>query len=588
MQKRVLQLPSKEPSAVHRWLKAQRTHAAKPLRLATWLGTLGGMLAIAQAFLVAYLVDAAVFGGKSFAELKLWLALLLPVLLLRFAAGWGAEQQAFAAAQTIKSAVRRQLVAHLRTLGPVQLADTPSGSITSSVIDGVEGLEGYYARYVPAAALAGMVPLLLLLAVLPADGLSALVLLVTAPLIPVFMILIGKGAERANQRQWRELARMGGHFLDVLQGLTTLKVLNAAGKERRRIREVSEAFRRSTMGVLRIAFLSSAVLEFFAAISIAIIAVLIGFRLLDGEMAFFYGLFVLLLAPEFFLPLRNLGTHNHARMEAVGAAEHIVQLLSLNSDTRSKGELVTTTVAGDIAFDEVHFDYGNGRRALNGLSFSVDTQTHTALVGRSGSGKSTVANLLLRFAAIQSGEITIDGHPLQSFDDETWHRQLAWIPQKPRLFAGSVADNIRLGNTDASDEAMRDAAARAQALMFIEQLPQGFATRIGDGGRQLSGGQAQRLAIARALLRDCPLVILDEPTAHLDAASEQAVHQALNALSKGRTVITIAHRLQTLRQADRIIVLDDGRCVESGSYAELANSNGAFAGLLNAGEEALA
>ncbi len=582
----VLLLPPNDSTAIHRWLKAQRSHAAAGLRLATWLGALGGTLAIAQAWLVAYVIDASVFRGSTFVELQPWLAILLPVLGLRFATTWGAEHQAFAAAQQIKQQVRRQLVAKLQSIGPLGLSDRSSGSVASSLIDGVEGLEGYYARYVPAAAIAGMVPLLLLLAIAPADWVSAVVLLITAPLIPVFMILIGKGAERANQRQWRELARMGGHFLDVLQGLVTLKVLNAGSRERQRIRHIADDFRRTTMGVLRVAFLSSAVLEFFAAISIAIIAVLIGFRLLDGDMAFFYGLFVLLLAPEFFLPLRNLGAHNHARMEAVGAAENIVNLLSLDAD-KADGASTEPPPTGDIRFDDVHFDYGKGRRALNGLSLTITANAHTALVGRSGSGKSTLANLLLKFASAQSGDITIGNRSLNDIDQPAWHRQVAWIPQKPRLFAGSVADNIRLGCADASDADVVDAATKAQALGFIEQLPEGFDTHIGDGGRALSGGQAQRLAIARALLRDCPIVILDEPTAHLDTVSEQAVQQALAVLIKDRTVVTIAHRLHTIRQADHVIVLQDGKAIESGSYTQLSSARGAFAELLAAGEEAL-
>ncbi|MCG6966373.1 MAG: thiol reductant ABC exporter subunit CydD [Chromatiaceae bacterium] len=562
------------------WLKAQRPYAARGLKLAALLGALGGILAVAQAWGIAKVIDGAVFKQQDLHALLPWLWALLPILLVRFLAAWGAERQAVRGALAVKRAIRAQLFDRIRGLGPIGLADERSGTIASSLLEGVEGLEPYFARYLPAASLVGMVPMVIALAVLPADWLSAVVLLVTAPLIPVFMILIGRRAERVNQRQWQQLARMGGHFLDVLQGLTTLKLFNASRRELDQIARVSDDFRRSTMSVLRVAFLTSAVLEFFAAISIAIIAVLIGFRLLDGEMAFLYGLFVLLLAPEFYLPLRNLGVQNHARMEAIGAAENIVRLL--DREPLLPGAAATGAIppAGDIRFEQVVFAYEPGRSALNGLDLHIAHGAHVALVGRSGSGKSTVANLLLRFVTPQQGRVLLDGQPIDTFDHAAWQAAVAWIPQRPRLFAATVADNIRLGRPDASDDAVYEAARRAQALDFIERLPDGLATRVGEGGRGLSGGQTQRLAVARALLRDCPLVVLDEPTAHLDPASQARVQSALDELAKGRTVLTIAHRLETIRQVSQIIVLDQGAVVEQGSFAELSKRGGHFSALL--------
>jgi ATP-binding cassette subfamily C protein CydD len=570
------------------WLKAQRPLAARELGRTTLLGSLAGVLAVAQAWAIATIVDRALFGEAASASGWLWA--LPPILLARFLAGWGAERQAFRGAQKVKRAIRARLFDHVCRLGPVGLADERSGAIAGGLVEGVEGLEPYFARYLPAASLVGMVPPVILLAVLPADWQSALVLLVTAPLIPVFMVLIGRRAERLSQQQWRQLARMGGHFLDVLQGLTTLKLFDAGRRELERIARISDEFRRSTMSVLRVAFLTSAVLEFFAAISIAIIAVLIGFRLLDGEMAFLYGLFVLLLAPEFYLPLRNLGVQNHARMEAVGAAEELVRLLGREPlvPPVPDGAGAAVPAGGDIRFEGVSFAYAPGRRALDGLDLTLPRGAHVALVGRSGSGKSTVASLLLRFIAPQQGRILVGETPLDGLDHAAWQAAVAWIPQRPRLFAGTVAENIRLGRPAADDAAVREAARRAQALAFIERLPQGFATPVGEGGRGLSGGQTQRLAIARALLRDCPLVILDEPTAHLDAASQAEVQHALDELARGRTLLTIAHRLETVRHADRVVVLEEGAVVEQGSYDELAARGAHFSRLLHAEGELVA
>lgn len=579
-------MKSDDNQHIKTWLKAQRPLAARALRHAALLGACSGVLAVAQAWAIAQLIDGAVFRNQDLSHLMPWLWALLPIVLARFLAAWGAEREAFRGALAVKRATRSQLFGQIRRLGPIGLADERSGMIAGSMLEGVEGLEPYFARYLPAAALVGMVPMVIALAVLPADWLSALVLLATAPLIPLFMILIGRRAERLNQQQWRQLARMGGHFLDVLQGLTTLKLFNASRRELAQIAQVADGFRRSTMAVLRIAFLTSAVLEFFAAISIAIIAVLIGFRLLDGEMAFLYGLFVLLLAPEFYLPLRNLGVQNHARMEAVGAAENIVRLLERapllpTADTPG----LPIPDSGDIRFEQVGFAYQPGRPALNGVDLRIERGTHVALVGQSGSGKSTVANLLLRFVAPQQGRILIGDRPIDAIDPASWQAAVAWIPQRPRLFAGTLADNIRLGRPDASDAAVQDAARRAQALAFIERLPDGFATRVGEGGRGLSGGQTQRLAIARALLRDCPFVVLDEPTAHLDPAAQHKVQEALAELARGRTVLTIAHRLETIRQVAQVIVLDAGAVVERGSFAELSARDGAFSALLHAAGE---
>jgi ATP-binding cassette subfamily C protein CydD len=352
------------------------------------------------------------------------------------------------------------------------------------------------------------------------------------------------------------------------------------------------------MQVLRLAFLSSAVLEFFATLGIAIVAVFIGFRLYQVQLplpdllsppdvSFFAGFFVLLLAPEFYLPLRSLGTHYHGRMEAVSSAERLVTILDTplpdkpatgqaEAGAADGGPAPEDIATGEVRFDDVHFSYEEGRPALAGVSFRIDAGERVALVGPSGAGKTTVANLLLGFARPTAGQITVDNRPLSELDIDTWRHRLAWVPQNPRLFAGTIADNIRLGAPDADLDAVREAARLAFADGFIEALPAGYETEVGERGTGLSGGQIQRIALARAFLRDARLVILDEATASLDPASETAVQQAVDRLAVGRSMLVIAHRLNTVRDADRILVIDQGRIVEQGDHGQLYAQDGPY------------
>ena len=566
------------------FLKGQKTLAGRHLSLAVGLGVLAGFLLILQAWCLARIVDGVIFQQQTLVEVMPWAWGMLALLLVRAGLAYASEQVAFQAAAVVKQALRERLFERLQALGPLYLAGQRSGAIAMVLTDGVEALEAYYARYLPAMSLAGLIPLAILAFVLPMDWQSALVMLVTAPLIPFFMILIGKGAERLNQSQWRQMARMSGHFLDVIQGLTTLKLFNASRREAKVIARIADDYRNATMKVLRVAFLSSLALEFFATVSIAIVAVLIGFRLLFGELDFFTGFFVLLLAPEYYLPLRSLGTHYHARMEAIGAAEQMLEVLDTPLPPQSDGGRPLPDVPLAIRIEALHFAYEPGRDALNGVDLAIGAGERVALVGPSGSGKTTLVNLLLGFAGPQQGRIVINGEALGDLDLAGWRARLAWVPQRPRLFHGTVADNIRLGRPGATVQQLAEAARLAQADEFIDGLPDGMDTVIGDGGRGLSGGQAQRLALARAFLRDAELVIMDEPTAHLDAHSEALIQRALETLADGRTLLTIAHRLETVRQSDRIVVLDAGRVAEQGDHAALMAQGGLYRCLVGAGE----
>jgi ATP-binding cassette subfamily C protein CydD len=564
-------------------LQDWKVHAGLWLRLAVAIGLASGTLLILQAWLLARTVDAVVFDQALLQQVMPWLWGLLALFLLRAGLAWASEQAAFQAAVQVKLALREILYLKVQKLGPAWLSGERSGDIVNTLSDGVEALEAYYARYLPAMSLMALVPLAILVFVFSHDWLAGVVMVVTAPLIPLFMVLIGKGAEQRNQRQWRQLAWMSAHFLDVIQGLTTLRLFNASRREAQVVARISDDYRRGTMSVLRIAFLSSFVLEFFSTVSIAMVAVLIGFRLYWGEMDFMHGLFVLLLAPEFYLPLRNLGVQYHARMEAIGAAERIVEILA-TPVAEPSGRL--TTVADlqqtDIRFEAVSFRYPDGRQAAQDIDLVIRPGETLALVGASGAGKTTLINLLMGFLQPHGGRIRVGDTPLQDIDPEAWRRQLAWLPQRPQLFPGTVADNIRLGKPRAGSEALRHAAALAQAVEFIEALPQGWDTRVGEAGQGLSGGQVQRLALARAFLRDAPLVILDEPTANLDMDSETRVHAGVRTLAAGRTLILIAHRLRTVREADRIVVMDGGRIVQTGTHTELLQGTPLYRRMVNA------
>jgi ATP-binding cassette subfamily C protein CydD len=560
------------------WLKAQKSLAGNRLKLAVAFGTLSGWLLILQAGCLAQAVSGVIFEERTLAEVMPWLWALLAIFIARAGLAWASERVAHAAAQQVKLSLRKRLYDKLRLLGPAYLSEQRSGDLVNTLSDGIEALEAYFARFLPAISLMALVPLSILVFVFPIDWISALVMLGTAPLIPLFMILIGKGAERRNQEQWQQLSRMSAHFLDTLQGLTSLKLFNASRREAAMIARISDDYRRSTMSVLRIAFLSSFALEFFSTISIAIVAVLIGFRLYWGELDFLYGFFVLLLAPEFYLPLRNMGTHYHARMAAIGAAEKMLEILDapLPESTSEQTEALQLEGPVGLRLNDVGFTYPDGRRALKGLELSVEPGEQVAIVGPSGAGKSTLLNLLLGFQPPSEGSIRVNGQPLAALDPTAWRRQVAWVPQRAHLFHGSLADNIRLARPEAKQREVEQAARLAHAHDFIERLAQGYDTRVGEGGRGLSGGQIQRIALARAFLKDAPLVILDEATAHLDLESERLIRQAIEKLTENRTLIMVAHRLRTVQQIPRILVLDQGRLAEEGDHGSLLDRRGLY------------
>jgi ATP-binding cassette, subfamily C, bacterial CydD len=548
------------------------------------LGLLAAAATIVQLVALGKVVDGVFLEGADLVEVRGLLLLLLSASILRSALLWGREVAAQRGAVRVKSELREQLFAHVLRLGPSYTKEERTGELATTATEGVEKLDAYVGRYLPQAFLSVLVPLMIAGYILPRDPSSAVLLLVTAPVIPVLMVLVGGYAEEHTRRQWRALARVGASFLDAMQGLTTLKVFGRSADEGEKVAAASEEFRRRTMKVLRYAFLSGFVLEFMTAAAIGLVAVTLGVRVISGNMPFEVAFLVLLLTPEFYKPLRELGVHRHAGMEGSAAADRIFEILTTQVRVRQgSGALDPASDEISIELAGVGYTYPESEGpALQDISLVLPAGTRTALVGRSGAGKSTLVNLLMRFVDPNMGTIRANGLEITDLPAEAWRENLALVPQRPHLFHGSVLENIRLARPDSSREQIEKAAELAGADGFIRRLPDGYATGIGERGARLSGGEAQRIAIARAFLKDAPVLLMDESTSGLDPESERMIRTALERLADGRTVLVIAHRLNTVYSADRIAVLERGRLAETGTHRTLIQNNGPYASLVYA------
>lgn len=555
--------------------------AAVVLALTVGAGLVASVLAVAQAKVVSRVITAVFLEGADLAGLWVWMVALPGVVLARAAAGFGQEWFAAGSAARIKMSIREKLLEHLLCSGPVRAGERSGGDLVATAVEGVDALEAYFSQYLPQLALAVLMPVLILGVIFPIDALSGVILLLTGPLIPFFMFLIGKNSEKLTGRQFTALRRMSAFLLDTLQGLKTLKALGRSREQAGRIVEVSERYRRVTLEVLRITFLSALVLELLGTIGTAMIAVQVGLRLLYGGLAFETAFFLLIIAPDFYQPLRSLGLRFHASQNGLAAAVQIFKILEEPVEVQEAGWKAVPPAWQEIVFEQVSYRYpGRETQALERVSLRLRRGELTALVGESGAGKTTVAALLLRFITAQAGQIWIDGMPLEEISSPEWRKQIGWVPQQAHFMRASLADNLRIANDTASDDDLWAALKLASLDMCVRGLPGGLDYRLGVGAGNLSGGQAQRLALARAFLKDPALMVLDEPTASLDPQEESILEETTRSLCKGRMVLVIAHRLATVYQADQILVMRAGRVVEAGSHADLIQADGAYAKLV--------
>ncbi len=546
-------------------------------------GALTGLLIVFQALFLARIVSGVYIGHAQWHVVWPFSLMLLAIIALRSLVAGFQESWALRFSAESQTRLRHQFIHFLLHEGGGSETRPDSGALVTLAVQGIDDFEVFLARYLPQIVITALVPAIVWLGVVSRDWLSGLILLITLPLIPLFMILIGRQAENHSQRQIQLMNRLSGHFLDVLHGLDTLKLFGRSQEQSKTIYRQSEAFRATTMATLRIAFLSGMVLELIASLSMAFIAVAVGLRLIHGQIPFETAFMVLVLIPEFYIPWRGLGAKFHDGLKGASAAKEIFELMESPLPALQGGHVqLPQSGPWSLEWRSVSFTYPSRTLpALEDITLALQPGQRLAIVGPSGSGKSTLIQLLMGTYSF-SGEIRVGGTPLSELDLNWWRRQLSWVTQRPYLFDGTILDNLRQVASDASTSQMQQALVHSGAWEFISQWHDGWDTQIGQEGVRLSGGQRQRLALARAFLLDTPVVVFDEPTQNLDLASEQALLDAMERLSKGRTVITIAHRLSTVTRADRLLVLQQGRMAQWGSPEELLRKPGLYRALVDA------
>ncbi|WP_333003525.1 heme ABC transporter permease/ATP-binding protein CydD [Vibrio coralliilyticus] len=581
-------MDKKKQRSLNKWLKQQSKLAKRWLMIAVGLGVLSSVFLLAQAALLATILHHLIIEQVDKYELVPYFLGLAAVIGVRALCSWGREIAGYRCGEQIRIYIRQLILDKLRELGPAYIKGKPAGSWATLLLEQVEDMHDFFARYLPQMSLSVLVPFVILIVVFPVNWAAGLIFLLTAPLVPMFMALVGMKAADANRKNFKALQRLSGHFYDRLQSMTTIRLFDRTKAETEVMRGASEVFRTRTMDVLKIAFLSSAVLEFFTSISIALTAVYFGFAFI-GELNFgdygagvtlMAGLFILVLAPEFYQPLRDLGTFYHAKQQAVGAAESIVEFLDTDvSAVRSGDKTLSANDAISIQAKDLEVFSPEGTKLLGPVSFELSTAQTTAIVGPSGAGKTSLINAILGFLPYQ-GSLTINGIERTELNLESWREKISWVGQNPLLLHGSIRDNITLGKDNVSDDAIQTALQESFSAEFVEQHGLDYAVSDRSGG--LSVGQAQRLALARAMVQNGQFWLLDEPTASLDARSERLVMQGLAGQVEGKTTLMVTHQLSPLQNVEQILVMENGEIVQSGHYNELSNQEGLFQNMLQA------
>ncbi|EKO3992466.1 heme ABC transporter permease/ATP-binding protein CydD [Vibrio fluvialis] len=579
-------MDKKKQRSLNIWLKQQSKLAKRWLMLAVGLGVLSSVFLLAQAALLASILHQLIIEHVDKHQLIPYFVGLAVTIAIRAGCSWARELAGFRAGQQIRIYIRQLIFDKLRALGPAYIKGKPAGAWATLTLEQVENMHDFFARYLPQMSLSVLIPFVILIVVFPVNWAAGLIFLITAPLVPLFMALVGIKAADAGRKNFKALQRLSGHFYDRLQSMTTIRLFDRTSAETEQMKGASEVFRKRTMDVLRIAFLSSAVLEFFTSISIAITAVYFGFSFI-GELNFggygasvtlFAGIFVLVLAPEFYQPLRDLGTFYHAKQQAVGAAESIVEFLNIDvSQVQSGAQTLPEMQGVEIVARDLEVFSPEGKRLVGPLTFTLNSQQTTALVGPSGAGKTSLINAILGFMPYR-GNLSINGIELSELDHAHWRKQISWVGQNPLLVHGTIRDNVTLGKSNIADTQVQAVLDSSFAAEFVSK--HGLDYPISDRSGGLSVGQAQRLALARAMLQNGQFWLLDEPTASLDARSEQLVMQGLNQQITHKTALLVTHQLLPLKSVNQILVMQDGQLVQAGDYATLSQQDGLFATML--------
>ena len=570
---------------LQQWLRSQQKPIKKLMRANIALATLSAFILVVQTYFLATLLDKLIMQNVPRDELIPYFLGLIIGFGMRAIILWVREKIGFQSGQLLRNHIRQKILDKIHLVGPATINQKPAGSWASIMLEQVENLHNFYARFLPQQSLSAIVPVVIFIAVFPLNWAAGLILMITAPLVPLFMIIVGIAAADNSQKNMDTLSRLSAQFLDRLRGLETLRLFNRTSEQTEHIENATEDFRETTMDMLKLAFLSSAVLEFFTSISIALMAVYFGFSYLgqiefgtyNAPLTLFTGFFCLILAPEFYQPLRDLGTYYHDRAAGIGAADAIVDFLEADYLTVHQNEkTISLESAVEISAENLVVLSTQGSALTKPLNFQIPANHNVALVGQSGAGKTSLINAILGFLPYE-GSLKINGQELRESNLADWRKHIAWVGQNPLLLQGTIKENLLLGNIQANDEEINQALMRSQAKEFTDKL--GLHHEIKDGGLGISVGQAQRLAIARALLRKGDLLLLDEPTASLDAQSENLVLHALNEASQHQTTLMITHRIEDLKQCDQIFVMQRGEIVQQGKFAELQHE-GFFAELL--------